>query len=316
MKKNVSIKCAVCGTEYVAVNNNSCECRTSKAQAKLEALKTAGFNVDNLFAMTSISGAGFIARFEDGKLEAIADNDPIFNSIMNGGVIPDPNLYRRWVMAQTFHMLAEGNWTDALRRRGYEYSWKMMIDELRTQCKFSHKDVENFKMRHIWFNQDVAIAMCQDYFRKLTEYIDALKTRKYQGEPYKRIKGYDYFVNDIDDKIFAPLRVLLRAVAKAKSPLALHLAMVEFNSSRISLRNETPMCAEWVDAYKGCGAYYTLQNLIRFHGMKLHTENSLEDLAMLFSDKGEGYKLLGVLKNELELNGIDVKAKISEWRKD
>ena len=42
MKKNVSIKCAVCGTEYVATNNNSCECKTNKAQAKLEALKAAG----------------------------------------------------------------------------------------------------------------------------------------------------------------------------------------------------------------------------------------------------------------------------------
>lgn len=316
MKKNVLIKCEVCVIEPVATNNKSSERKTNKAQAKLDALKAAGVNVDNLFAMTNIDGAGIIARFENGKLEAIADNDPIFNSIMNGGTIPDPNLYRRWVMAQTFHMLASGSWTQSLRYRGYEYSWKMIIDELRTQCKLSHKDVENFKMRHIWFNQDVAIAMCQDYFRKLTEYIDALKTRKCQGEPYKRIKGYDYFVNDIDDKIFAPLRVSIRAVAKAKSPLALHLAMVEFNNRRISLRNETPMCAEWVDAYKGCGSYYTLQNLINFHGVKLHTKETLSDLAILFSDKGEGYKLLGVLKNELKFNGIDVKAKISAWRKD
>lgn len=315
MKKNVSIKCAVCGTEYVATNNNSCECRTSKAQAKLNALKAAGVNVDNLFAMTSVGGAGIIARFEDGKLEAVADNDPIFNSILNGGTIPDSNLYRRWVMAQTFHMLASGNWTQSLRYRGYEYSWKMMIDELRTQCKLSSKDRENFEMRKMWFNRDVALTMCADYFCKLTEYIDGLKTRKCQGEPYKRIKGYDYFVADIDDKIYAPLRVALRSVKKANSVISLHLAMVEFNNHRISLKWETPTCPEWVDAYKGCGAYYTLQNLIRFHGLKLHTKETLSELAVLFSSKGEGYKLLGVLKDELKRNNIDVNRKIAEWGK-
>lgn len=315
MKKNVSIKCAVCGTEYVATNNNSCECRTSKAQAKLNALKAAGVNVDNLFAMTSVGSAGIIARFEDGKLEAIADNDPIFNSILNGGTIPDSNLYRRWVMAQTFHMLASGNWTQSLRYRGYEYSWKMMIDELRTQCKLSSKDRENFEMRKMWFNRDVALVMCADYFRKLVEYIDSLKTRKCQGESYKRIKGYDYFVADIYDKIFAPLRVALRAVNKATSALSLHLAMVEFNNHRIPLKWETPTCPEWVDAYKGCGAYYTLQNLINFHGLKLHTKETLSELAVSFSSKGEGYKLLGVLKDELKRNNVDINRKIAEWRK-
>lgn len=314
MKKNVSIKCEVSVTESVVTNNKSCECKTNKAQAKLEALKAAGVNVDNLFAMTSVDGAGIIARFEDGKLEAVQDNDPIFNSILNGGTVPEANLYRRWVMAQTFHMLASGNWTQSLRYRGYEYSWKMMIDELHTQCKISRKDRENFEMRNAWFNRDVAIAMCQDYFRKLTEYIDGLKTRKCKGEPYKRIKGYDYFVNDIDDKIFAPLRIALRSVMKAKDVLSLYMTMAEFNNRRISLKWETPTCSEWVDAYKGCGAYYTLQNLIRFHGMKLHTEDSLEDLAMKFRN-GEGYKLLGLLKDELKRNNIDVNRKIAEWRK-
>lgn len=313
MKKNVSIKCAVCGTEYVATNSK-CECRTNKAQAKLEALKAAGVNTDNLFAMTNVGGAGIIARFENGKLEAIADNDPIFNSIVNGGTIPNPNLYRRWVMAQTFHVLALGDWTQSLRYRGYEYSWKMMLEELRTQCKLSSKDRENFDMRNIWFNQDVAIAMCADYLRKLIDYIDGLKTRKCKGKPYKHIKGHNYFETDIDDKIFAPLRIALRSVMRANGPLSLHLAMVEFNSHRVSLKRDIPACSEWVDAYKGCGAYYTLQNLIRFHGLELHTENSLEDLAMKFRN-GEGYKLLGILKDELKRNNIDVKKKIAEWKK-
>lgn len=200
------------------------------------------------------------------------------------------------------------------RYRSYEYSWKMMIDEFRTQCKLIGKDRENFEMRNLWFNQDVAIAMCTDYLHKLTEYIDALKTCKYQGKPYKCIKGYDYFVDDIDDKIFAPLRIALRSVKRATGTLSLHLAMIEFNSRRVSLKRDIPACFEWVDAYKGCGAYYTLQNLIRFHGLKLHTEDSLEDLAMKFRN-GEGYKLLGLLKDELKRNDIDVNRKIAEWRK-
>lgn len=314
MKKNVSIKCEVCVTESVTTNNNNCECKTNKAQAKLEALKAAGVNVDNLFAMSNVDGSAIIARFENGKLEAIADNDPIFDSIMSGGTIPDPNLYRRWVMAQTFHMLASGNWTQSLRYRGYEYSWKMIIEELHTQCKLSSKDRENFEKRQAWFSHDVAVAMCQDYLNKLKEYIDSLKVRKCQGEPYKRIKGSDYFLADIDDKIFAPLRIAMRSVVKAKGVLSLHLALGLFNNHRISLKWETPACPEWVDAYKGCGAYYTLQNLINFHGLKLHTQKSLDELAAEFSN-GEGYKLLGILKDELKRNNIDVKKKIAEWKK-
>ena len=33
----------------------------------------------------------------------------------------------------------------------------------------------------------------------------------------------------------------------------------------MKLPHETPQCKAWIDAYKGAGAFYTMQNLIRFH---------------------------------------------------
>lgn len=296
--------------------NVSAARRVNKAEAKLQALKAAGVNVDNLFAMTSVSGNGIVARLNDGKLEVLSNEDPIFASIAGGGTVPDRRLFRRWVMAQTFHMLATGDWTKALHAKGYEYSWKMMLDELLVQSKLSYKDSENYEARHRWFNRSVAVAMCEDYIKKLHTYIDGLKTRKCKGEAYKRIRSNDYFVCDLDTRIYRPLERALKQVRKDHS---LWTAMNNFNKKRIPLHSDVPACPEWIDAYKGCGAYHTLQNLIRFHGVKIHTPegcgmDALEAVAAKWQN-GNGWRMLGLLKQELLLNHIDIKREIAGWRK-
>ena len=36
-------------------------------------------------------------------------------------------------------------------------------------------------------------------------------------------------------------------------------------------RNKGKVSKTWIDAYKGAGAYYTLQNMVLYHGCKLNT---------------------------------------------
>ena len=80
----------------------------------------------------------------------------------------------------------------------------------------------------------------------------------------------------------------------------------------------------WIDAYKGSGAFFTMQNMIRFHncfvvndfGKQLSKNNALSFLNKKAEEyKKEGWRLIGVLKKMLDDNNIDVANKIREWRK-
>lgn len=59
--------------------------RNMKAEAKIEALRAAGVNVENLFSMKGANGQETIARLVNGNLEIVKDDDPIFAAILNGG---------------------------------------------------------------------------------------------------------------------------------------------------------------------------------------------------------------------------------------
>lgn len=66
------------------------------------------------------------------------DSDPIFDQITSQGTVPNRRLFRRWVMAQMFHMMSETAYrskeplgvTEMIHQFGYEYQWKMLMDEL------------------------------------------------------------------------------------------------------------------------------------------------------------------------------------------
>lgn len=88
---------------------------------------------------------------------------------------------------------------------------------------------------------------------------------------------------------------------------------------------EAPQSAAWLDAYKGSGAFFTMQNMIRFHNCVIIDDNGktlskntslafLNKKAKLYENR-EGWRLIGLLKKMLDDNNIDVAAKISEWRK-
>lgn len=83
--------------------------------------------------------------------------------------------------------------------------------------------------------------------------------------------------------------------------------------------------AAWLDAYKGSGAFFTMQNMIRFHNCVIIDDNGktlsknaslafLNKKAKLYENR-EGWRLIGMLKKMLDDNNIDVVAKMKEWRK-
>lgn len=328
--KQLKFECPECGTEFTLTANQP------KAKERIEALKKAGVDVSELFAMQSADGLEFIALKRDGVISILKEDDPIFQAIIIQGTIPNRQLFRRWVMAQMFRIIYISTRTygaykpigvsEVIRSMGYEYQWKMLNNELYAQHKMMQNgDVDNFRDRNRWFNKQVVLDMAKDYIEKLKKRFEELKLRKCKGIPYKRINGQNIFVDDFDKKVIRPLLFAVHKIQHAENTYELWRAVQEFNKRRIKMHWEAPQNAAWLDAYKGSGAFFTMQNMIRFHNCVIIDDNGktlskntslafLNKKAKLYENR-EGWRLIGLLKKMLDDNNIDVAAKISEWRK-
>ena len=181
-------------------------------EERIEALSRAGVDVSNLFAMQGSGGGEYVVSNKDGKLSILADDDPIFCAILSQGTVPNRRLFRRWVMAQMFHMLSYRDYlckepvgvTEMIRRLGYEYQWKMLLSELRAQMKMEPRDLASFSERNRWFNVRVVEAIAQEYVEHLTRYVDELPVKKCKGIPYKRVGGENIFEQDLYNKLYGP----------------------------------------------------------------------------------------------------------------
>lgn len=179
--------------------------------------------------------------------------------------------------------------------------------------------------RNRWFNKRVVLDMAKDYIEKLKKRFDELKLRKCKGIPYKRINGQNIFVDDFDKKVIKPLLFAVHKIQHSENTYELWHSVQEFNKRRIKMHWDTPQNAAWLDAYKGSGAFFTMQNMIRFHNCVIIDDNGktlgknaslafLNKKAKLYENR-EGWRLIGMLKKMLDDNNIDVVAKMKEWRK-
>lgn len=299
----------------------------SKATERIEALRAAGVDVSNLFSMTGANGGDFIVRNDDGEISILPEDDPIFSLIISQGTVPNGKLFRRWVMAQMFRMLSyekHVSVTQQIRNKGYNYMWKQMEDELCAQTKMlQHDDLTNFSDRNHWFNQKVLVRMLEDYRRQLRLYITYnVKTKRCKGIPYKHIFGEDIFVSDIDRKVFAPIDELISVARRCTQTTVLYSIVYKFNRIRKPYGWNPTQCAEWLDAYKGSGAFFTMQNMIRFHGCKITDDSGKilsKDTSYAFLEfkskeyEGEGWRMIGLLRKFLKDNDIDINKKRAEW---
>lgn len=356
-KKQTKVLCPQCGTEFATPDKQFTTVATvigknsglgiiypavatqqqkpklpTTAQERIEALRKAGYDVTNLFAMQGANGGEFVASNKNGNLAILDDNDPIFRLIARQGTVPNRHLFRRFVMAQMFHMMTYVPYgqkepigiTKMIQRLGYEYQWKMLIKELNAQMKMDGKDTANFADRNRWFHTSIVTAMAEDYIEKLKKHVNKLPQKNCKGNPYYRIGGRNIFMVDLQSKLYGPLYRAKYQIMQAKSSAQLLVATVQFNILRIKLPSETPQCKQWVDAYKGSGAYFTMQNLVRFHnclaiddnGRWLDKYQSLDFITLKAEQykNGEGWRLLALMKKMLEDNNINISRKVAEWR--
>lgn len=344
--KRINVKCPKCGAnlevktaninvilptipvlDSIAVKFPISTKKQNEAEAKIKALRQAGVDVSNLFAIRATTGAIEVGRMNNGVMDVVSDDDPIFVAIRQSQTIPDRRLFRRWVMSQVFHMLTQKDYrtgqpigfTAALRRKGYKYQWDMVVEELRVQSKLYDNDPENFIERNRWFNKAVVVSMAEDYITQVKKIVSTIRVRKCKGVPYVRLDGADIFVADLQSKVYTPLDKALKTIKNARTITALHKATGNFAKmvKDTYCRFQMDQSKAFKDAYKGAGAFFTLKNLILFHDCvfpQMDQEASMAYLNYLVNSKDfEGYKLFGVLKEFLTSNNIDIEAKQREW---
>ena len=318
--------------------------KKTKAQMRLEALKAAGVDVSKYFPL----GDDQLIKIENGAAVPVDMDDATIDSvgkqIVEGGYVSNWKLFRRWVMSQMFHMLRDMDkngrtFNDVLQHKGYEYQWRMLENELYAQMKMAaHGDHENACARNRWFGGFVAADMAYDYIKKLRKYVDnnliykvkkdahgnVKKAYKHtcKGNPYVRLQNEDIFVADLEKKVYAPLGNLARKMYDSNTYKEVYDAVHEFNKKRKHLAWDTKQADAFITAYKGSGSYYTMRNLIMFHGArfmkngrKMSETDSLKELeskAKLYDE--EGWRMLGVLKQLIKDNNISVQVKILEWK--
>ena len=301
-----------------------------KVQERIEALRKAGVDVSNLFAM----GEQMLVRVENGIPSQVCDDDPIFQKLCTSGYVNHYKLFRRWVMAQMFRMLRRSEDTGKslnaiIQSYGYEYSWRMLEREFLAQAKMSkHCDFENYDARRAWFDGRVANAMALDYIKQLKSYVNHQPEHKCRGRFYKKIGSKNVFCSDIEAVVFAPLYHLaddMRHVYGDK----LYQCVRDFNRTRKHMEWTAPVSRAFLDAYKGSGAYFTCKNLILFHGARFagmpSEKESLTHLDKCRKDYSEhatcddaiseGWRMVGVMKKLIADSNISIEGKIAEWDK-
>lgn len=301
---------------------------------RMEKLNNAGVDTSKYFNISLPNGIKPGATIslvinEDGQPVIVENkNDVIANQIIEDGYVRNTRLYRRFVCAQMFHALnyvsydgRESGYNACLKNMyAYQYTLNMMLEEVRVLGKLETRDKESFEERSHFFTKDVVVSVFNDYVDKLKKYVDTLPNKNCKGVPYKRVKGQNIFVADLEKKLYAPMRAKIREIGRAGSYTQMYNLMTWFMGDMVKLPYNTPKSKAWIDAYKGEGAYYTLKNLVMFHGCAIEykyetyrREAAMQELKYkLYDYKGEGWRMFALMKKVIEDNRFDFNKRMGE----
>lgn len=297
---------------------------------RMAKLNNMGVNTSKYFTIPLENG-GSVTVIIDEYGNPIKVEDPIAKEIIADGYVRNTKLHRRFVMAQMFHALnyksydgRKEGYNEYIKRFGIKYEFEMMLEEIRVLSKLEVRDRDTFIERSHFFTKDVIAKTMEDYIEELKSYISTLPIKNCKGVPYKRVKGRDIFVVDLDKKIYAPLRQRVSGLKYASNYNEIYRVVKYFMNEMISLPYNTPKSKAWFDAYKGEGAFYTLKNLIMFHGCGIKVDGRMVYGAAAMSVlnkrlneyKGEGWRMFALMKKVIEDNNFDFKKRMSEVYND
>lgn len=348
--RNYTDRAVSCWREITENKTNTKENKTMKnsRENRMEALKAANIETGKYFSVTLPEGlkpgSTIKTISEDGSPVIVSpekkrnsEEESFLSQIYEDGYVRNTRLHRRWVMAQMFRMLnykslvtGKSGYDSYLNDHyGYQYQFEMMLEEIRVLSELQDRDPEAFVERSRFFIPDVVSATCNDYINKLEIYVNKLPVHKCKGIPYKKVFGRNIFVEDLNRYVYysqiinlADVERVVISIRKLKfSYKDLYKALRKFCANMYRLPNETPKCKEWKDAFKGEGSYYTLMNLIKFHGCRvpgvkgnmLSMKDSLADVENAVDQyRGLYYKLFAYMKYVIKANDFDFNKRMKE----
>lgn len=304
---------------------------------RMEKMNNAGINTGKFFTVDLPEGLKPGSKItlsinENGEYTVmnanVKENDVVLNQIITDGYVRNTKLFRRFVMAQMFHALNyvsyDGRYkgyNDFIRTRyGYDYTLKMMLEEVRVLSKLETRDKETFEERAHFFDRETIATVLEDYITELKEYVEKLPKKNCKGVPYKKVKGTNIFVADFDKKLYAPVQLYANRIRVAKTYNDVYHILNSFMKNMVKLPYDTKKSKTWIDAYKGEGAYYTLKNLIMFHDCKIFADyypyTTAESMVVLKNKlseyKGEYYRMFALMKKVIKDNNFDFDKKMKE----
>ena len=293
---------------------------------RMNKLNAMGINTGKYFTATLDNGTT-VTLIIDEHGNPMRVEDPVANQIIEDGYVRNTKLHRRFVMAQMFQGLNYVSWNGG--RRGYnewlknfgiKYGFEMMLEEIRVLGKLEERDSDTFIERAHFFTKDVIAKTMEDYVAELEKHIASIPSKKCKGVPYKRIKGNNIFVEDLEKKVYSPLRMDIYKIRNARTYNDIYKIVKSFMGKMIAVPYKTPKSKAWIDAYKGEGAFYTLKNLIMFHGCGIKIDGRMVYGAAAVSVlnkklneyQGEGWRMFALMKKVIADNNFDFKKRMAE----
>ncbi len=277
-------------------------------------LEINGVSTDGFFALTLPNGKRIKVDAEGNKIE---DNE-VVQAV--GGNIGNKKLYRRWVMAQFFRQFnSPRGYAAVISSLTMKYQWDMIANELKALAKLENTDKDYFEERTYFFNINDITLMLREYVTDLEDKIADSKVKRCKGVPYITIGGENVFTSDVEKKVLSPIRKAIDDFYESTN-YAVALRKFEKIKREYLKRYRTGNFAGrlFKDAYKGAGAYYTLQNMVLYHDCVLNEYKNGDKRQFVCTHKGmdayefmkslldeyygEGWRWTGVLKQCIEDN--------------
>ena len=336
-------------------NDNMNNTKMNNKESRMETLKANGINVDNFFDLSmripvgaevkiSVNGKEMvIGNTDETNFKALTnnvsfENDLIAQSIIENGYVKNSKLFRRFVFAHTMRLLNYQSWRNPNRKGweagfkdlyDYNYTFKMLLEEIRVLSILQKEDKEAFEERIHFFNGDVVIATMKDYNKRLRKYIDkqrAEKPRTYRNQPYVKLARYhNVLVKDLFAKVYIPINREIEAMeytVKTGDYTCIYKALKKFIDNYYNkLPHDTTKCAVFKDAFKGIGGFESLKNGIRFHGLILNGCNNKYDSEQKLYNlldgeyKNEVWRFHQLLVDTIAYNNFDLRQSIAEGNK-
>lgn len=252
--------------------------------------------------------------------------DEIEKTILSDGYIPNANLWRRWIMAQMLRNYRNSNDKSAFDKRfisgsKYKYAWETTLNEMKA---LSHLEGKELSKRERFFNLNVVKQMAHDYYPHLRKAVEALPMREKRNMHFKHIpwSAQNIYYNGNSEELFwNEIEKNIENIDNANDYPSMVKALETF-MKECPLSMKMPKPEAWKNAFKGAGAYYTMDNMIKFHNCRWFDYNnnkflSLQKSLQLLEEetnkhKHEYYKLYAVMCDFVKYNNFDFEKRMEE----